>query len=41
MTQTKRIIVKYLKKNANSLDKDAVELIFRALEDAWPCGGSS
>ena len=41
ITQTKRIIVKYLKKNANSLDKNAAELKFRALADAWPCGSSS
>ncbi|MDH3670206.1 MAG: Rap1a/Tai family immunity protein [Gammaproteobacteria bacterium] len=38
IAQAKRIIVKYLKKNASSLDKDAAELIFRALADAWPCG---
>jgi hypothetical protein len=37
MAKAKRIIVKYLKKNASSLDKDAAELIFRALADAWPC----
>jgi hypothetical protein len=39
-TQVKRIVVKYLKKNANSLDSDAAELIFRALANAWPCAGS-
>lgn len=37
ITKAKRIIVKYLKKNASALDKDAAELIFRALADAWPC----
>lgn len=37
ITKAKRIIVKYLKKNASSLDKDAAELIFRALANAWPC----
>lgn len=41
ITQVKRVTVKYLKKNANSLDKDAAELIFRALADAWPCPGAS
>ena len=41
VAKAKRIIVKFLKKNASSLDKDAAELIFRALADAWPCGGSS
>ena len=37
IAQAKRIIVKYLKKNASLLDKDAAELIFQALASAWPC----
>ena len=37
VAKAKRVIVKYLKKNAGSLDKDAAELIFRALANAWPC----
>lgn len=35
--KTRRVIVKYLKKNAGSLDRDAAELIFLALADTWPC----
>lgn len=35
--KVKRVTVKYLKKNANSLDKDAAALIFQALANTWPC----
>lgn len=40
MTQVKRTVVKYLKKNSKSRDHDAAELIFRALANTWPCTSS-
>ncbi len=33
----KKTIVKYLRKHAAELDRDAGELVLTALSDAWPC----
>ncbi len=35
--QTRKIVVRYLKKHARLLDRNAGELVLRALSDAWPC----
>jgi hypothetical protein len=35
--RAKKIIVKYLKKNAAELERGAGELAFAALASAWPC----
>jgi Rap1a immunity proteins len=35
--RAKKIIVKYLKKNAAELERPAGELAFEALASAWPC----
>jgi hypothetical protein len=35
--RVKRIIVKYLKKHASTLDRNAGELVLTALSEAWPC----
>ncbi len=37
MGRAKKIIVKYLKKNAAELERPAGELAFQALASAWPC----
>ncbi len=33
----KKTVMKYLRKHADELDRDAAELILTALADAWPC----
>lgn len=33
----KKIIIKFLKKNAAELERPAGELVFEALVNAWPC----
>lgn len=35
--RAKKIIIKYLKKNAAELERPAGELVFEALAGAWPC----
>lgn len=35
--KAKKIVVKYLKKNAAELERNAGELVYQALADAWPC----
>jgi hypothetical protein len=35
--RAKKIIIKYLKKNAPELERPAGELAFEALASAWPC----
>ena len=35
--RAKKIIIKYLKKNAAELERPAGELAFEALATAWPC----
>lgn len=37
MDRAKKIIVKYLKKNAAELERPAGELAFEGLASAWPC----
>jgi hypothetical protein len=37
MERTKRVIVKYLKRNAAMLEREAGGLVFEALGQAWPC----
>lgn len=37
--QARKIILKYMRKNAASLARGAAELMFQALGEAWPCGG--
>ncbi len=36
--QARKVVVKYLRKNAASLERSASELVFQALSEAWPCG---
>lgn len=36
-SKAKKIIVKYLRKNAAELERNAGELVYQALADAWPC----
>lgn len=35
--KAKKIVVKYLKKNAAELERNAGELVYQALADTWPC----
>lgn len=35
--KARKIIVRYLKKNAAELERNAGELVYQALADAWPC----
>lgn len=37
--QARKIVLKYMRKNAASLERGAGELVFQALGQAWPCGG--
>lgn len=37
--QARKIILKYMRRNAASLGRGAAELMFQALGEAWPCGG--
>ncbi len=37
--QVRKIVSKYLRKNAASLERGAGELVLQALAQAWPCGG--
>ena len=35
--KAKKIVVKYLKKNTPELERNAGELVYQALANAWPC----
>ena len=35
--KVKKVIVKYLRKNAAELERNAGELVYQALAEAWPC----
>ncbi|MFQ5995302.1 MAG: Rap1a/Tai family immunity protein [Acidiferrobacterales bacterium] len=35
--KAKKVVVRYLRKNASKLDGSAAELVVRALSEAWPC----